>query len=55
MNKPAVLITILFLIGAAAAADIRHLSPDLQKKVAETDYAAVRIKIPDRLGSVDFR
>lgn len=44
MNKPAVLITILFLIGAAAAADIRHLSPDLQKKVAETDYAAVRIK-----------
>lgn len=28
----------------AAAAPIRHISPELQKAVAETDYAAVRIK-----------
>ena len=36
----------LLLAAAVApgAADIRHLSPELQKKVGETDYASVRIK-----------
>jgi sugar phosphate isomerase/epimerase len=32
------------LAVAQAAPQIRHISPEIQKKVAETDYAAVRIK-----------
>jgi sugar phosphate isomerase/epimerase len=44
MKKIAALIILTFVAGAFATADIRHLSPELQKKVAETDYAAVRIK-----------
>jgi len=44
MKKIAVLIILAFVAGAFATADIRHLSPELQKKVAETDYWAVRIK-----------
>ncbi|MHB8055863.1 MAG: hypothetical protein ACYDH3_11515, partial [Candidatus Aminicenantales bacterium] len=44
MKKIFALIILLIVAGAFAGADIRHLSPELQKKVAETDYAAVRIK-----------
>ena len=32
------------LSAQAAGAQVRHLSPELQKAVAETDYASVRIK-----------
>jgi len=44
MKKFFVLVVIATVAAAFAAADIRHLSPELAKKVAETDYAAVRIK-----------
>ena len=46
MKKFAALIILASVAGlfAAAAPQIRHISPEFQKKVAETDYAAVRIK-----------
>jgi len=54
MRRPATILAIAVLLAAAtlpglasapqAAPQIRHISPELQKAVAATDYAAVRIK-----------
>jgi len=52
MNKTAAFIVLTVVaailaapaLPAAQSPQIRHISPDLQKRVAETNYAAVRIK-----------